>query len=103
MVQLCSSSNVVLSDKMTPKLKDSGSIFIPCTIGTYYFGKALCVSGYGINLSSFSIYKNIGLGSMRKVDKILQFADGSIKKSKGIIDDVLMKIDNIVFHANFFD
>lgn len=38
---------------------------------------------------------------MRKVDKILQFADGSIKKLKGIIDDVLMKVGNIVFHVNF--
>lgn len=48
-----------------------------------------------------SVYKKLGLAAMREVDKILQFANGSIRKSKGIIEDVLMKVNNVLFPIDF--
>lgn len=38
---------------------------------------------------------------MRKIDKILQFADGSVRKSKGMIEDMLIKVHNFVFLVDF--
>lgn len=58
-------------------------ILIPWTIGIDYVGKTLCDSGSIINLMPLSVYKKLGLVATREVDKILQFADGSIRKSKG--------------------
>ena len=91
----------MIQNKLPRKLKDPGSILIPCTIGNTFVGKALCDSGSGINLMHFSVYKKLGLGPMREVDQILQFADGSCRQAKGIIDDVLVKVDHILFPIDF--
>jgi len=49
-----------LLNKLPPKLKDSGSFSIPCTIGNSYFEKILCDLGANINFMPLSIFRKLG-------------------------------------------
>ena len=55
------------------------------------FEKALCEPGASVNLMHFSIFRKHGLGE----------ADRSFKHPRGIIEDVLIKVDKFIFLANF--
>lgn len=53
----------------------------------------------GINLMPFQ-YTKLGLGTLRTVNKILQFHDGLVRKFKRM-KKLLMKVDNVVFLLDF--
>lgn len=91
----------ILQNKLPSKLKDTGSFTIPCTIGDSYFEKALCDLGASINLMPFSVFKKLGLGEVKATTMSLQLADRSIKYQRGIVEDVLVKVDKFIFPANF--
>lgn len=94
---------MVLSKKLLPKLKDPGSFMIPCTIGNQFIGRALCELGASINLMPLSIYKELGLKEAKSINVTLQLADKSITYPKGIVEDVLVKVDKFIFPANFVE
>ena len=83
--------------KLPQKLKDLGSFTIPCTIGNVHFDKVLCDLGASVNLMPFSIYKKLGLGEVKPTTVHLQLADRSIKYPKGVVEDVLIKVDKLIF------
>lgn len=47
--------------KLPPKLKDPTSFTIPCNIGDYFYGRALCDLGESINSMPLVIFKNMGI------------------------------------------
>ena len=100
-VMLTKESSAILQKKLPPKLKDLGSFTIPCTIGKSYFDRALCDLGASINLMPLSIFRKLGLGEVRLTTISLQLADRSIKYPRGVIEDVLIKVDKFIFLANF--
>ena len=100
-VMLTEDCIAILQNKLPPKLKDPGSFNIPCTIGNCYFDKVLCDLGVSINLMPFLVFKKLGLGEPKARIVTLQLADRSIKYLRGIIEDVLVKVDKFIFPANF--
>nr|XP_009765705.1 PREDICTED: uncharacterized protein LOC104217216 [Nicotiana sylvestris]XP_016466509.1 PREDICTED: uncharacterized protein LOC107789246 [Nicotiana tabacum] len=94
-------ANAILQNKLPQKLGDPGSFTIPCTLGGVYFEKALCDSGASINLMSFSIFRKLDLGEMKDISVSLQFVDQSTKKPKGIIKNMLVRVDKFVFPVDF--
>ena len=91
----------ILQRKLPQKLKDPGSFTIPCTIGNAIFERALCDLGASINLMPLSIFKRLGLGEARPTTVTLQLADRSLKHPRGVIEDVLVKVDKFIFPADF--
>ncbi|XP_049375774.1 uncharacterized protein LOC125840851 [Solanum verrucosum] len=81
--------------------KDPGAFIIPCTIGSFEFAKALCDLGASINLMPLVIYKQLGLGIPNPTAMRLMMADRSVKWPMGILFDVLVKVDNFIFLADF--
>ncbi|XP_075074734.1 uncharacterized protein LOC142162297 [Nicotiana tabacum] len=79
----------------------SSSFTIPCTLGGIYFEKALCDSVALINLMQFSIFRKLNLGEMKDIGVSLQLADQSTKKPKGIIKNVLIRVDKFIFPVDF--
>ena len=61
-ILLTKESIKILHNKLPPKLKDTISFSIPCTIGNSYFDKALYDLGTSINLMPLSIFRKSGLG-----------------------------------------
>ncbi|XP_070054505.1 uncharacterized protein [Nicotiana tomentosiformis] len=86
---------------MAPKLEGLGAFTIPCTIGSANFAKALCDLGASINLMLYSVFKTLGIGQPRPTSMRLKTADRTMKRSLGIIDDVLVWIDKFIFPADF--
>ena len=100
-VNLTEECSAILQRKLPQKLKDPGSFTIPCTIGNAIFERALCDLGASINLMPLSIFKRLGLGEARPTTVTLQLADRSLKHPRGIIEDVLVKVDKFIFPAYF--
>jgi hypothetical protein len=48
-----------------------------------------------------SIYKRLGIGKVQDTRMTLQFADHSVKRPYGVVEDVLVKIDKFVFPVDF--
>ncbi|XP_063937997.1 uncharacterized protein LOC135147891 [Daucus carota subsp. sativus] len=100
-VALTEECSAVLQQKLPPKLKDPGSFTIPCTIGKFSFDKCLCDLGASINLMPLSIFTQLGLPELKPTNMSLQLADRSITYPRGIIEDVLVKVDKLIFPADF--
>ena len=100
-VALSKECSAILQKKLPPKLKDPGSFTIPCAIGTAVFERALCDLGASINLMPWSIFKKLKLGEARPMTITLQLADRSLTHPRGIIDDVLVKVDKFIFPVDF--
>ncbi|XP_075085067.1 uncharacterized protein LOC142168303 [Nicotiana tabacum] len=100
-VMLTEKYSAILQNKLPQKLGNPGSFTIPCTLGGVYFEKALCDSGASINLMPFSIFRKLNLGEIKDICVSLQFADQSTKKPKGIIENVLVRVDKFLFHVDF--
>ncbi|XP_063938416.1 uncharacterized protein LOC135148083 [Daucus carota subsp. sativus] len=100
-VALTEECSAVLQQKLPPKLKDPGSFTIPCTIGQLSFDKCLCDLGASINLMPLSVFKKLGLPEPKPTNMSLQLADRSITYPRGIVEDVLVKVDKLIFPADF--
>ena len=100
-VNLTEECSAILHRKLPQKLKDPASFTIPCTIGTAIFERALCDLGASINLIPLSIFKRLGLGEARPTTVTLQLADRSLKHPRGVIEDVLVKVDKFIFPTDF--
>ncbi|XP_070022082.1 uncharacterized protein [Nicotiana sylvestris] len=100
-VKLTEKCSAILQNKLPQKLSDSGSFTIPCTVGGAHFEKALCDSGASINLIPFSIFRKLELGEMKDTGVSLQLAGQSTKRPKGIIENVLVRVDKFVFPVDF--
>ncbi|XP_070050255.1 uncharacterized protein [Nicotiana tomentosiformis] len=100
-VTLTETCSAVLTRPTAQKVSDPGSFTIPCTIGSYAFAKALCDLGESINLMPLAIYTKLGIGRARPTSMLLQLADRTVKRSTGILDDVLVQVGKFVFPADF--
>ncbi|KAK6121997.1 hypothetical protein DH2020_044259 [Rehmannia glutinosa] len=100
-VNLTEECSAIIQRKLPHKLKESGSFTIPCAIGDVFFKKALCDLGASINLMPLSIFRQLGLGEVKPSTITLQFADRSLTYPKGIIGDILVKVDKFIFPVDF--
>ncbi|XP_058725897.1 uncharacterized protein LOC131597204 [Vicia villosa] len=94
-------SAILQGMKIPVKKRDRGSVTIPCTIGDRSFKKALIDLGASVSLMPLSIYKRLGIGKVQDTRMTLQFADQSVKRPYGVVEDVLVKIDKFVFPVDF--
>ena len=65
------------------------------------FSKALCDLGASINLMSLAVYKNMGLWDPTPTKIKLVMEDRSMKRPIGMLHDVLIKVANFIFPADF--
>ncbi|XP_050875692.1 uncharacterized protein LOC127079337 [Lathyrus oleraceus] len=94
-------SAILQGMKIPMKNKDRGSVTIPFTIGGRKFKKSLIDLGASVSFMSLSIYKKLGLGTVQDARMTLRYVDRSIRRSYGIMEDVLVKIDKFVFSVDF--
>ncbi|KAL4309441.1 hypothetical protein GQ457_01G012510 [Hibiscus cannabinus] len=91
----------ILENRLPPKLNDSSSLTIPCSIDNHYVGKALCDLGADINLMSKSVFQRLCIGKEKPTTIMLQLANGSYVQPEGKIDDILVKLDKFIFPIDF--
>ncbi|KAK5792870.1 hypothetical protein PVK06_033996 [Gossypium arboreum] len=93
--------SAILQNKLPTKLKDPRSFTILCLIGSLNVEKTLADLGASINLMPYKMFKQLGLGEPKPTRMSIQLADRSIKYPRGIIEDVLVKLDKFIFLIDF--
>ena len=93
--------SALIQSKYPVKYKDPGSPTIPVNIGGNCINKALLDLGASVNLMPHSVYKQLGLGELKPTTITLSLADRSVKIPKGIVEDVLVKIDKFYYPVDF--
>ena len=83
------------------KYKDPGSPTISVNIGGTCIDKVLLDLGASVNLLPYSVYKQLGLGDLKHSNITLSLADRSVKIPKGIVKDVLVKVDKFYYLVDF--
>ena len=91
----------IIQSKTLLKYKDPGSPTISVNIGGTCIDKALLDLGASVNLLPYSMYKQLGLGKLKPTNITLSSADRSVKIPKGIVEDVLVKVDNFYYPMDF--
>ncbi|XP_043696755.1 uncharacterized protein LOC122647429 [Telopea speciosissima] len=99
-IHLIEQVSAVITD-LPPKLKDPGIALISCVIGDLSIDKALLDQGASVNILPGSIFEKFGLGELKSIKVILQLADRSMKRPHGLLEDVLVKVDDLYFLVDF--
>jgi hypothetical protein len=70
-------------------------------IGVNQINRALLDRGESVNLLPYAVYLQLGLGDLKPTTITLQLADRSMKRPKGIIEDVLIKVVKFYYPVDF--
>ena len=87
----------IIQCKTLVKYKAPGSPTILVNIGGTCVEKALLDLGASVNLLPYSVYKQLRLGGLKPTTITLSLADRSVKIPKGIVEDVLVKMDKFYY------
>ncbi|XP_022003206.1 uncharacterized protein LOC110900630 [Helianthus annuus] len=101
LVNLSEECSVVLLNKLPQKKIDPGSFNIPYSIGGSPIGNSLADLGACINLMPASMFGRLGLGKMSPTKMSIQLADMSIKYPQGVVENLLVKVREFIFPADF--
>ena len=72
-----------------------------CNIGELTFDHALLDLGASVNLLSTSIYEQFDIGKLKPTSIILQLTNRSIKTPQGLLEDVIVKVNDCYFFMEF--
>ncbi|XP_068340626.1 uncharacterized protein [Pyrus communis] len=101
-VHVSENVSAMLQRKLPPKCKDPGSFTIPCVIGNTKFEHVMLDLGASINVMPYSVYASMNLGELKNDGVIIQLADRSNAYPRGVLEDVLVQVDHLIFPADFY-
>ncbi|XP_052736704.1 uncharacterized protein LOC128197896 [Vigna angularis] len=84
------------------KCKDPGIFCIPCVIGNNKFENAMLDLGASVNVMPLSIYESLSLGPLQTTGVVIQLANRSVTHPTGFIEDVLVRVGELIFPADFY-
>ena len=93
--------SAIIQNNRPHKFKDPGCPTISCVIGNSKIEKAFLDLGTSVNLLSYLVYKQLGLGELKPTSIILQLANRSAIVPKGVVEDVLVQVDKFYFPVDF--
>ena len=93
--------SAIIQSKTPVKYNDPGSPTISVNIGGTCIDKALLDLGASVNLLPYSVYKQLGLGELKPTNITLSLADRPVKIPKGIVEDLLVKVDKFYYPVDF--
>ena len=100
-VSLFASCDAIIQKNLPQKMQDLWSFTIPCKIGNYEFGKALCDSGARINLMPLPVVRRLSLRELTPTKMSLHMVDRSMAQPKVILEDVMVKVGKFIFPVDF--
>ena len=93
--------SAIIQSKTPVKYKNPGSPTILVNIGGTCVDKALLDLGVIVNLLPYSVNKQLSLGELKPTTITLSLADRFVKIPKGIVEDVLVKMDKFYYPVDF--
>jgi len=71
-------------------------------MGNYKFENAMLDLGASINVMRLSISKSLSLGPLQPTGVVIQLANRSVAHPAGLVDDVLVRVGELIFPADFY-
>ncbi|XP_076931754.1 uncharacterized protein LOC143597013 [Bidens hawaiensis] len=96
-IPLTGNCSAVVLNRVPEKLSDLRVFTVPCLFGSDAMSHALANLAASINLMPYSLYEKLELGELTPTRMPLSLADRSVKYPRGIIENLLVKIDKFVF------
>ncbi|GKF85558.1 DNA/RNA polymerases superfamily protein, partial [Tanacetum coccineum] len=95
--------STILDDALPPKEKrpSTSKLTLPCYINNMSFNKALADLGASVSVMPYSTFTNLGLGELAPTKLIVELADRTVKRPKGIVKNILVRFDKFVFSIDF--
>ncbi|RDY10500.1 Retrovirus-related Pol polyprotein from transposon 17.6, partial [Mucuna pruriens] len=94
--------NEELIAALPQKCRDHGIFLVPCTIGDCTFADAMLDLGASINVMPASIYRSLNFGDLEPTGMTIQLANRSIVQPLGVLEDVLVQVNELIFPADFY-
>ncbi|KAJ0569236.1 putative retrotransposon gag domain, aspartic peptidase domain superfamily [Helianthus annuus] len=94
--------SAVLQKRLPQKCKDPGVFTVPCKLGNLNIPRAMLDLGASINVLPNSIFKTLNVGPLKRTGVVIQLADRSLVYPKGVLEDVLVQVNELVFPADFY-
>ena len=91
----------IIENKILVKHKDPRCPTILVTIGETHIQKTLLDLGASVYSLPYSVYKQFGLGELKPTNITFSLANLSIKKLRGIMEDVLVQVDTFYYPIDF--
>ncbi|KAL2242611.1 UNVERIFIED_CONTAM: Retrovirus-related Pol polyprotein from transposon 17.6 [Sesamum indicum] len=64
--------------------------------------KAMCDLGASINVMPLTIFESLKVGPLKETGVVIQLADRSVVYPQGVLEDVLVQVNELVFPADFY-
>ena len=74
---------------------------ISCEIGGRTFTRSLLDTGASVNILPKGVYDVCPLGELKPLFIELSLADGSVRRPHGVVEDVIVKVENCYFPVDF--
>lgn len=100
-VNMTEKGEVVKSQVLSPKLKDPGKFTIPCNISEVSILQTPCGLGSSINFMPLKTIKELNMGEITPSNMTLTLAESSVTQHVGILRNVLVHVDRLVFFVDF--
>ncbi|XP_071921722.1 uncharacterized protein [Coffea arabica] len=100
MVRVGENMSAVLQRMLPQKCKDPGMFTIPCIIGQKRIERGMLDLGASINV--MPIFRALNLGPLKKTRVVIQLADRSNVYPEGLMEDILVKVNEFIFPADFY-
>ncbi|XP_023743433.3 uncharacterized protein LOC111891605 [Lactuca sativa] len=94
--------SAMLQKRLPQKCKDPGVFTVRCKLGNLHVPQAMLDLGASMNVLPYSIFKTLNIGTLKKTGVIIQLADRSLVHPKGVLEDVLVQVNELVFPADFY-
>ncbi|RDX93217.1 hypothetical protein CR513_24553, partial [Mucuna pruriens] len=89
-------------DATVGNYQDPGIFSVPCTIGNYTFIDVMLDLGASINVMPALVYRSLNFGDLEPTRMVIQLANRSIVQPLGILEDVLVQVNELIFPTDFY-
>ncbi|XP_035844516.1 uncharacterized protein LOC118491142 [Helianthus annuus] len=96
-IALTEKVSAVLSGDLPPKLRDPGAPLIPIQVGEFKMSRALLDLGASVSILPGSLYDQYDFGPLKQADTTVVLADLTLKLPRGILRDVIVKVDEFYY------
>ena len=100
-IQLSETMNLIMMNSLPIKKRDPGAPMITSEIGGMSFTRSLLDIRASINILPKAVFDCHYVGELQPFLVDLCLADGSVRKPHGVVEDVIVRIENFYFQVDF--
>ncbi|XP_057250073.1 uncharacterized protein LOC125496708 [Beta vulgaris subsp. vulgaris] len=100
LVDLEPSKSKVMKEIVTKE--EEVEVLVPSKEVEKLIDRAMLDLGASINVLPYSLYESVELGELLPTNVVIQLADRSTSIPRGVLKDVLVEVDKMIFPADFY-